>query len=190
MSLIAGFEVPTRGRILWEETDLTDASPGERPISIIFQDMNLFPHLTVAQNVGLGLDPRLKLSEEARARVTDVLGRVGLGSKGDAKPGALSGGQRARAALARAFLRARPVLLLDEAFSALGPALKDEMFALMDELVPPETTLLMVTHDPQEAERMAELIVVDEGEAAPPAAAGPLLADPPPTLRAYLGHRP
>jgi len=187
LSLIAGFERPAQGQILWQGQLLGDRPPGKRPLSILFQDANLFPHLTVLQNIGLGIDPRLRLTAAEQSQVEAVLEAVGLADLGKRKPGALSGGQRARAALARVLLRARPVLLLDEAFSALGPALKAEMFALMEELIGGDTVLLMVTHDPEEATRMDQIIVVDDGVASPPAPAGPLLADPPPALRAYLG---
>ncbi|MEM1235264.1 MAG: ATP-binding cassette domain-containing protein [Pseudomonadota bacterium] len=186
LSLIAGFEVPASGRVSHNGRAMPEA-PGARPLSILFQEANLFPHLSVAQNVGLGLDPRLKLSASDKARVGDVLWRVGMSDLASRKPGALSGGQRARTALARVLLRARPILLLDEAFSALGPALKAEMFALMDETLAPETILMMVTHDPDEAAKMDQIVVVDDGLAAAPQEASPLLADPPPGLRAYLG---
>ncbi|MEM1237630.1 MAG: ATP-binding cassette domain-containing protein [Pseudomonadota bacterium] len=189
LSLVAGFDNPTEGRVLMDGVDQVDAAPGERPMSILFQEGNLFPHLTVEQNVGLGLDTRLKLSAADKSQVRQVLRQVGLVDFERRKPGALSGGQRARTALARVLLRARPLLLLDEAFSALGPALKDEMFGLLEATIVAETTVLMVTHDPSEAARMDQIIAVDEGVAAAPAASGPLLADPPPMLRAYLGQR-
>ena len=124
LAAIAGFETPASGRILWEGTDLAPLSPGERPVSILFQDQNLFAHLSVERNLGLAIDPRLRLSPTDRARIGQVLDRVGLSGFGGRKPATLSGGQQARAALARALLRARPVLLLDEPFAALGPALR------------------------------------------------------------------
>ncbi|MEL6550663.1 MAG: ATP-binding cassette domain-containing protein [Pseudomonadota bacterium] len=189
LDLIAGFEAPAAGRVLWEGRDLAGRAPGDRPVSILFQEGNLFPHLTLFENTALGLDPRLKLTPAQREEVGAILEDVGLGGLETRKPGALSGGQRARAALARVFLRARPVLLLDEAFSALGPALKSEMFDLLAQLVPVETVLLMVTHDPEEAARMSEIVVVDEGRVSPSEPGGPLLADPPPGLARYLGRR-
>ncbi|MEM1375253.1 MAG: ATP-binding cassette domain-containing protein [Pseudomonadota bacterium] len=186
LALIAGFETPQSGRVLHEGQPMP-AQPGARPLSILFQEANLFPHLTVAQNVGLGLDPRLQLSGTEREKLDAVLSRVGMSELRSRKPGALSGGQRARTALARVLLRARPILLLDEAFSALGPALKSEMFELMADTLSSETILLMVTHDPDEAVRMDQIIVVDAGCASAPEPAATLLADPPPALRAYLG---
>ena len=189
LNTIAGFLAPEAGRITWEGADLADLPPGERPVSVIFQDQNLFPHLTVAQNVGLGLRPTLKLSPEERARVEAALGRVGLAGLGARRPAALSGGQQSRVALARMLLMARPVVLLDEPFSALGPALKAEMLDLVAELAR-ETgaTCLIITHEPADARRIAShVILVDEGLAAPPVETAELFANPPEALRRYLG---
>ncbi len=189
LSVIAGFLAPTRGRILWGGADLAGLAPGDRPLSILFQDGNLFPHLTVAQNLGLGLAPSLRLSADQRAAVEQVLAGVGLADKAARKPAALSGGEQSRVALARALLRARPMLLLDEPFAALGPALKGQMLDLVDRIAGQTgATVLMVTHDPEDARRLCPLtVVVAEGRAAPPAPTADLLADPPPALRAYLG---
>jgi thiamine transport system ATP-binding protein len=107
---LAGFLVPTQGRILWQGQDLAEIAPGDRPLSILFQDQNLFPHLTVAQNLGLGLSPRLRLTPAQHLQVEQALTRVGLPGMGARKPAQLSGGQQGRAALARALLRARPML--------------------------------------------------------------------------------
>ncbi|WP_112312098.1 thiamine ABC transporter ATP-binding protein [Pseudogemmobacter bohemicus] len=191
LAAIAGFYAPASGRVWLEGQELTGMVPGERPLSILFQDQNLFPHLTVAQNLGLGIRPDLRLSAADQARVAAALERVGLEGFGARKPAQLSGGQASRAALARVLLRARPLLLLDEPFAALGPALKGEMLALLAE-VAGETgaTVLMVTHDPQDAEEFAGLtVLVAEGVAAAPVTTGKLLADPPPALAAYLGPK-
>lgn len=189
LSLAGGFLTPDRGRILWNGTDITDLPPGQRPVSFLFQDQNLFPHLSVAQNIGLGLRPDLRLNEAQRTRVTQVIAEVGLEGKADRRPADLSGGQQSRVALARVLLRARPVLLLDEPFAALGPALKAEMLDLLTRIAG-ETgaTVLMVTHDPQDARGFApETILIEDGTAHPPVPTAPLLDDPPPGLRAYLG---
>ncbi len=186
LSAIAGFFAPVSGAIRWQGRDLAGVPAGDRPFSILFQDQNLFPHLTLAQNMGLGLRPDLKLSKDDAARVETALTRVGLGGLGARKPAQLSGGQAGRAALARALLRARPVLLLDEPFAALGPALKAEMLAL----VASETgaTVLMVTHDPRDALGFADqTILVADGVAAAPVATQALFSNPPAALTAYLG---
>lgn len=189
LSTIAGFFPPTGGAIRWQGQDLGPVPAGDRPVSILFQDQNLFPHLTIAQNLGLGLRPDLRLSAEDRARIDTALTRVGLPEMGTRRPAQLSGGQISRAALARALLRARPILLLDEPFAALGPALRAEMLGLVRE-VASETAalLLMVTHDPNEARALeGQTVLVADGIAHPPADTEALFADPPPALRAYLG---
>lgn len=189
LSAIAGYFPPVAGRILWNGSPIDGLPPGARPLSILFQDQNLFPHLTVAQNVGLGLRPDLRLSAGEQARVGAALARVGLEGLGDRRPAELSGGQQGRAALARVLLRARPLLLLDEPFAALGPALKAQMLELVAE-VAGETgaTVLMVTHDPADARRFAALtVLVADGIAHPPAPTEALFANPPPALAAYLG---
>jgi thiamine transport system ATP-binding protein len=189
LMLIGGFLAPDEGRILWNGSDLTDLPPGERPMSIVFQDQNLFPHLDVAANVGLGLSPSLRLTAADRAKVAEALERVGLSSLDRRKPGDLSGGQQARVALARTLIRGRPIMLLDEAFAGLGPALKDDMLDLVGQLSE-ETgmTVLMVSHDPEDALRLADdTVFIDAGRAAAPRPTAELFADPPDALRAYIG---
>ncbi|MFZ3582902.1 ATP-binding cassette domain-containing protein [Loktanella sp. DJP18] len=189
LSAIAGFEEPVKGRILWDGRDLRGLVPGDRPVTMLFQDHNLFPHLTVAQNVGLALAPRLRLTVRQQAVVEDVLTSVGLEGLGDRKPAALSGGQVGRAALARTLLADRPVVLLDEAFAALGPALRHEMLGLVrDRLASQGRTVVVVTHDPQDARTFADGIVfVDDGVAHPTQATDIFFATPSQAARAYLG---
>ncbi len=186
---IAGFVPLMAGRISWSGQDLAHLVPGDRPLSLLFQDQNLFPHLTIAQNLGLGLAPSLKLTPDQHAQIGHALDRVGLAGKGARKPASLSGGQQGRAALARALLRARPLLLLDEPFAALGPALKAEMLDLVAEVAAATgATVLMVTHDPNDAKRFAgRTVLVADGVAHPPQPTVPLFADPPSALAAYLG---
>jgi len=187
---IAGFLAPLSGRILWNGQDITDSPPAARPTALIFQDNNLFPHLTAAQNAGLGLRPDLRLGREGWQRVEAVLARVGLEGLGDRKPGALSGGQQSRVALARAALQDKPLILLDEPFAALGPALRREMLDLVREIAEErQASVMMITHDIADARRFADkLIWLAGGVAHPPEETGALLADPPPELAAYLGE--
>ena len=188
---IAGFHDIVHGSLFWRDVDLTDLPPGKRPIAMLFQDGNLFPHLTIRQNVGLGVRPDLKLTSPDWASVEQALDRVGLSDLTNRRPSELSGGQQSRAALARVLVQAQPVLLLDEPFAALGPALKDEMLDLVSELANESgATVLMVSHDPGDAARIADqIILVDAGHASAPVDATTILSDPPPALQAYLGTR-
>jgi thiamine transport system ATP-binding protein len=156
---------------------------------MLFQDNNLFPHLTVAQNVGLGVRPDLRLTNQDLDRVSQALTRVGLSGLEGRKPAALSGGQQGRVALARVLVQRRPLILLDEPFAALGPALKNEMLDLVAALAAEtEATLLMVSHDPADVRRIAPLaILVADGVALPPQPTLSLLDNPPPALAAYFG---
>lgn len=186
---IAGFLAPAGGRICWQGRDLAPLTPAERPCSILFQDQNLFPHLTVSQNLGLALSPSLRLRPDDFGRIEAVLARLGLQGMGDRKPAALSGGQMGRAALGRALLQARPLMLLDEPFAALGPALKRDLLKLVAEVAEEsEAGVMLVTHDPEDARRFADLtVLVANGVASPPQPTSALFADPPQALRDYLG---
>ena len=188
LSAIAGF-TEVLGRIGIEGDDVTTLPPSKRPLSILFQDSNLFPHMTAFQNVALGVSPSLKLTTAQRDEVTQAMARVGLAGFEARKPSALSGGQQSRVALARILVRNKPLVLLDEPFAALGPALKAEMLDLVAEIAAERgLTVLMVSHDPSDARRIAgQVILVADGMAHPPVATGELLDNPPTALREYLG---
>lgn len=190
LSAIAGFFQPECGQVLWEGKDIVPLAPAQRPVSMLFQDNNLFPHLTIAQNVGLGLRGGLKLNALQTQQVHAVLESVGLADLQMRKPAALSGGQQSRAALARVLLADRPVVLLDEPFAALGPRLKDEMLDLVKaRLADQGRTVIMVTHDPSDAKRIADAVsVVADGLVSAPVATKALFDDPPPALSSYLGE--
>ena len=186
---IAGFLPVVGGRITWNGHDLAGTPPGKRPVAMLFQDGNLFPHLTAMQNAGLGLRPDLRLTTDEHDAVKRALGRVGLAGFEARKPAELSGGQQSRAALARVLVQKRDLLLLDEPFAALGPALKAEMLDLVAELaIETGATVLMVSHNPEDARRIAgQAVLVADGKAHPPEETARLLDNPPPTLRDYLG---
>ena len=189
LNLISGFLAPSGGRVIWDGADLTGMTPGARPVSILFQDNNHFPHLSIAQNVGLGLHPNLKLTAAERQQVDEALAHVGLSGLEHRKPATLSGGQQSRAALARVLVQKRPLVLLDEPFAALGPALKAEMLGLVDQvLAETGATLIMVSHQPEDARAIASHVsVVAEGTVTAPMETEQLFANPPQALRDYLG---
>ncbi|GAA3912420.1 thiamine ABC transporter ATP-binding protein ThiQ [Gibbsiella dentisursi] len=164
LSLIAGFLPAASGRLLLAGEDHTATPPAKRPVSMLFQENNLFAHLTVAQNIGLGLNPGLRLNGEQKRQLTQIAAQVGLEEHLQRLPSQLSGGQRQRAALARCLVRQRPILLLDEPFSALDPALRSEMLQLLQNVCHQrQLTLLMVSHNLDDAARIAQrtLLVVD-----------------------------
>jgi thiamine transport system ATP-binding protein len=183
---VAGFVPQTTGRLMWQNKDISAQSPDGRPVSMLFQDNNLFPHLTVLQNVALARTSSLRPREHVAALVEDILTKVGLSGMSHRKPSALSGGQQSRVALARALLQNRPVMLMDEPFSALGPALKNEMLDITVSLAE-HRTVIMVTHDPKDAVRIAEeVIAVIGGKARPPVATQEFMAAPPEPMRDYF----
>ena len=151
LNLIAGFVLPTRGEIWLNGENHTQSAPYERPVSMLFQENNLFPHLTAQQNLALGLKTSLKLTALEQDQIERVADAVGLTSFLSRLPNSLSGGQKQRVALARCLLRDKPILLLDEPFSALDPELRMEMLNLIDALChSKKLTLLLVTHQPSE----------------------------------------
>lgn len=161
LNLIAGFLTPARGTLLIEGEDHTTTPPSRRPVSMLFQENNLFSHLNVEQNIGLGLDPGLKLSAEQKEKRQHIAQQMGIETLMARLPGELSGGQRQRVALARCLVREQPVLLLDEPFSALDPALRQEMLTLVSDICNArQLTLLMVSHSVEDAARIASRSVV------------------------------
>jgi thiamine transport system ATP-binding protein len=176
-SLISGFLKPESGSIFIDNEDVT-----------IFQDGNLFPHLTVKRNISLGLRPDLRLNSEQQGVLDYAIDRVGLTDLVDRKPGSLSGGQQSRVSLARALVRDCPLLLLDEPFSALGPSLKSDMIELVDQISnEKKLTVLFVTHDPEDAKKICDLsIIVSSGCVSSPTATKELFENPPEILRDYL----
>ncbi len=189
LALIAGFETPESGRILIEGRDVAGAPPAHRPVTSLFQEHNLFPHLSVADNVGLGLDPGLHLDAAARAQVAEALDHVGLAGLEARLPGQLSGGERQRVALARSLVRNKPLLLLDEPFAALGPAQRREMLDLVNALARDRGfTVLFVSHQPEDARHAAgRTLFIEGGRILADGATAELFAAPAGALAAYLG---
>ena len=157
LHMIAGFEQPESGTLTFNGQNLLPLEPAKRPAAIVFQDHNLFPHLSAAQNVGLGLRPSLRLSAEEKRLVGDMLDAVGLKGFDDRRPGEMSGGQRQRVALARALVSGRPLILLDEPFSSLDPTLRRDMILLVDDLRRKRpVTILMTIHTPEDVADVAD----------------------------------
>ncbi len=168
LNLIAGFLEPASGEILLAGENHTRTAPARRPVSMLFQENNLFTHLRVRDNIGQGMNPGLKLNEEQQDRLKTIASQMAIGDLLDRLPSQLSGGQRQRVALARCLVRKQPILLLDEPFSALDPALRQEMLQLLDDLCARQQfTLLMVSHSIEDAARIApRSLVVSEGRIA------------------------
>ena len=156
LALTAGFLTPRSGEVYVEGQPVTSLPPSRRPITTLFQEHNLFSHLTAIRNVALGLDPRLRMSASLSRKSGKALARVGLEGKENRLPRELSGGERQRVALARALLMRRSVLLLDEPFVALGPAMRRDMLDLVASLGAENgMTIIIVSHEPDDARRIA-----------------------------------
>ena len=162
-------EEPNRGRIFLEDVEITspktDLPKVRRNIGMIFQQFNLFPHMSAIQNVMEGPRTVLRMpAERAREHATQLLDKVGLSDKLDVKPGQLSGGQQQRVAIARALAMEPKVMLFDEVTSALDPELVGEVLTVMKRLADEGMTMLVVTHEMQFGERVADRVVMfDEG---------------------------
>ena len=152
LNLIAGFNQAESGKILIHNKDITHFSIPQRPVTTVFQEHNLFPHLDVFTNIAIGLQPSLKLSKEDALQIDQALEQVGLIDYKTRKPAQLSGGQRQRVAIARALVRKHEILLLDEPLAALGPAMREEIIELLKKIVVSEKIMaLLVSHQPSDA---------------------------------------
>jgi putative spermidine/putrescine transport system ATP-binding protein len=161
LKLIAGFLMPQSGRLTIAGEDMAHVPPRKRDLGIVFQNYALFPHMTLAENVGYALKMRQVAAKEAGERVREALGMVGLGHLADRRPRSLSGGQQQRVALARALVFRPRALLLDEPLSALDATLRGEM---RDEIARLQRlhgiATLHITHDQEEALSMAHRVAV------------------------------
>lgn len=168
LNIIAGFLLAENGTITLAGQDHSNTAPSQRPVSMLFQENNLFAHLTILQNLGLGLDTRLRLTATQQQQLDEIAERVGISHCLSRLPATLSGGQRQRAALARCLLRRQPILLLDEPFSALDDNLRSEMLQLVAQVCQErDLALLMVSHNLNDAVSIApRSLVVAEGKIA------------------------
>ncbi len=161
LRMVAGFEVPTTGRIVLNGQDITEKAPSQRDVGMVFQAYALFPNMTVGDNIGFGLKIAKKPKDEITARIKEMLGLIRMPELGDRFPYQLSGGQQQRVALARALAIAPHVLLLDEPLSALDAKirveLRYEIRRIQQQL---RITTIYVTHDQEEALTLSDRVVV------------------------------
>ena len=189
LNVLAGFIPLKYGDIEWNKSCITKLEPGKRPLSILFQDYNLFSHLNVIENVAIGLKPNLKLSDLQLDLVNFAIEEVGLSKFKLKSPSQLSGGQKTRVSLARAMVRSKPILLLDEAFSGLGPALRSEMIELIkNHVTKNKITLLMVSHHIKDAvELNQKVLFVSEGQFMKPINVNDFINSSDKRIRDYIG---
>lgn len=170
LNLISGFASISSGTIIWNGQEISNLPPAKRSVSILFQDNNLFPHLSVWRNLALAVTHWPKISRDNEEKLKAVMSEVGILGLENRKPSQLSGGQQSRVALARVLLQKNKILLLDEPFSALGPSLKDQMLELIKKIAKNKKLLvLMVTHEPADAKKVAsQTLVVKDKKVHPP----------------------
>lgn len=155
LNLIGGFIQPDSGDISWQNQSLLQTQPAQRPITTLFQQNNLFEHLSVWQNIALGIAPNLRLSSDNILRVDTVIKHIGLDGYAEKRPPQLSGGEQQRVALARCLLRRKPILLLDEPFSALDATTRKEMIELLHTVISDiQPLVIMITHDEDDAKAL------------------------------------
>ena len=190
LNVLAGFEALAMGTVTLAGADHSRTKPSARPVNFVFQDNNCFAHMTARNNVALGVSPSLRLDAAAWTQVDGALESVGIAHLKNRKPGGMSGGERQRIALARVLVRQQPILLLDEAFAALGPALRRDMLELVKRIqVERKLTVLMVTHQPEDAKLIADQILfVANGKVQGPMKTDAFFASDEADILAHLGE--
>lgn len=158
LNLIAGFLPAKSGTLRWQQQSLLNTPANQRPVTTLFQQHNLFTHLNVQQNIGLGISPELKLTLPDHEKINKVLAEVGLDGYAKNNASTLSGGEQQRVALARCLVRAQPILLLDEPFSALDESTRHEMIELTNKVIKQHRLcVILVTHNKDDASMLNAL---------------------------------
>lgn len=165
LRMLAGFEMPTSGRIYIDGVDVTHRPPYDQPVNMMFQSYALFPHMTVEQNVAFGLKQERMDSKEIQEKVAEALHLVQMSKYAKRKPHQMSGGQRQRVALARCLVKKPKLILLDEPLAALDKKLREQtQFELVNIQEQVGVTFIMVTHDQEEAMTMSSRMgIMDHG---------------------------
>ena len=166
LNLIAGFAQPEVGSLIINNRDMRDVPASKRSVSSLFQDNNLFPHLSVYQNIAVAIKPNLKLNDNEKKKIFEIIEYLNLSSKTHSSIGRLSGGERQRVALGRIISSDKEILLLDEPFSQLDPNLRIEMLELIKQIREKKNiTIIMVIHTPAEAIGFVNrFLLIKEGE--------------------------
>jgi len=166
LDLIAGFQRPTSGNILWSEQNLTSLPPDKRPVTTVFQRNNLFEHRNAVDNVVVGINPSVPKRGDEVDRALAVLDSVGLREFANTRVSKLSGGQQQRVAIARAILRQSKIILLDEPFNGLDQLTHQDMLSLVQQLATTERcAIVLVTHDLRDCEAVADThYVLEDGQ--------------------------
>ena len=158
---LAGFLPIINGGLIYDDKSISNMEPKNRPFDLLFQENNLFPHLTVSRNILLGLGARARMDLKNSIIVNEILDLVGLYEEKDRLPQNISGGQRSRAAIARSLIRKKPVLLLDEPFAALDFELKNEIMDLLLKVSRKNNlSIILVSHDPRDVQFLGGDIVL------------------------------
>tara|TARA_B100001939_G_scaffold213480_1_gene183648 strand:+ start:338 stop:1006 length:669 start_codon:yes stop_codon:yes gene_type:complete len=166
LNLIAGFAQPEVGSLLINNIEMRNLPASKRSISSLFQDNNLFPHLSVYQNIAIAIKPNLKLHDNEKKKIFEIIEYLNLSSKIHSSIGTLSGGERQRVALGRVMSSDKKILLLDEPFSQLDPNLRIEMLELLKKIREKKNiTIIMAIHTPAEAiDFVSRFLLIKKGE--------------------------
>ena len=158
---LAGFLPIINGDLVYDDKSISKIEPKDRPFDLLFQENNLFPHLTVSRNILLGLGAKAKMDLQNSRIVNEILDLVGLYKERNRLPQDISGGQRSRAAIARSLIRKKPILLLDEPFAALDFELKNEILALLLRVTRKNNlSIILVSHDPRDVQYLGGDVVL------------------------------